>query len=237
MVQAMISFLVLLCALTLIEAPRQINLSSHRDNASQVKQAITRDPLVLWTVLAIVALSLSALLSFWMFQKYWQQQQVPIEWFGYLWAILSVVRSISAHYAAAVERTLGATRLILVVATLPIVGFAGMAMFDGLLGLAFCLVFPLGRGLSLVMFYQALNKRLSAEFRATVNSLVSLLIRAVFIALGPMAGFLVDYSGVNLALAMLAIVFVPVYAMVLIPLSRKINRQNRLKPTASQLIG
>ncbi|MFT5579430.1 MAG: MFS family permease [Paraglaciecola psychrophila] len=237
MVQALISFLVLLCALTLVEAPRQLSLSSHRDNASQVKQAITKDPLVLWTVLAIVALSLSALLSFWMFQKYWQVQQVPIEWFGYLWAILSVVRSISAHYAAAVEKMLGANRLILLVATLPIVGFVGMATFEGLLGLAFCLVFPLGRGLSLVMFYRALNKRLSADFRATVNSLVSLLIRAIFIVMGPMAGFFVDYSGVNFALAMLAVVFIPVYALVLIPLSRNINRQNRVKNAPSPIVG
>jgi len=233
--QLSISAMALLCASRLTETPRKRAQGSHRENAGQLRRELIEDPLVLWTAAAIVALSLSALFSFWLYQKYWQIQQIPVTWFGYVWAVHCVLRSISAHYATTVERILGPRKLIMLVACLPILGFLGMGLFNGWLGLAFCLAFPIGRGLSLVVFYQALNRRLSTEFRTTVNSLVSLGIRGVFIVTGPLLGFLVDFQGVQFSLLALGAIFIPIYALVLVPLSGKI-RQQRAKEGKEQLL-
>lgn len=235
--QLTISLMALLCAIRLTETPRKIALLSHRENVSQLHREVVDDPLVLWIAAAIVALSLSALFSFWLYQKYWEIQNIPVAWFGYVWAIHCIFRGMSAHYAPAVEQMLGPRKLIFLIACLPIIGFLGMGVFGGGLGLAFCLAFPISRGLSLVVFYQALNKRLSAEFRATVNSLVSLGIRGIFIVTGPLLGFLVDFHGVQFSLLALAAIFIPIYGVVLLPLSGKIKQQQKTSLEEAQLLG
>ena len=98
------------------------------------------------------------------------------------------------------------------------VGFFGMGSFGGWLGLAMALAFPVSRGLSLVVFYDALNRRVKANFRATINSLVSLGVRGIFITTGPILGYWVDAYGVQNSLLTLGVIFIPLFALVLLPL-------------------
>ena len=109
-------------------------------------------------------------------------------------------------------------------ALLPFAAYLIMALLGGPVGVLFGLAFPLCRGLNMVIFYDALNKRLDAEFRATVNSLVSLGMRSIFIVTGPVLGFVVDRYGVNLSLMVLAAWFLPTVAFVLFGLARQINK-------------
>ena len=61
----------------------------------------------------------------------------------------------------------------------------GMAWGAGWVGVLFGFAIQLSRGLSLTLFYDALNRRVPGDFRATVNSLVSLGVRGVFIVSAP----------------------------------------------------
>ena len=83
----------------------------------------------------------------------------------------------------------------------------------------------------MVIFYDALNKRLDAEFRATVNSLVSLGMRSIFILAGPLLGYLVDSYGVITSLLVLAVWFLPTVVFVLLGLARHIDEANRVEKT------
>jgi MFS family permease len=107
-----------------------------------------------------------------------------------------------------------------------------MALVAGPIGILFGLVFPLCRGLNMVIFYDALNKRLDAEFRATVNSLVSLGMRTVFIVAGPILGFLVDTYGVNFSLLVLACWFLPTIIFVLFGLAKQIEAEGQANKEA-----
>jgi cyanate permease len=75
------------------------------------------------------------------------------------------------------------------------------------------------------LFYEALNRRVPGDFRATVNSLVSLAIRAVFIVTGPVLGFALDRYGMTATLAGLLAVFIPLMGIVLVPLVLRIRRE------------
>jgi len=75
------------------------------------------------------------------------------------------------------------------------------------------------------LFYEALNRRVPGNFRATVNSLVSLGVRAIFIGTGPLLGYALDRLGVNSTLLLLLAIFTPVIAVVLIPLIVRIRRE------------
>ena len=79
------------------------------------------------------------------------------------------------------------------------------------------------------LFYEALNRRVPGDFRATVNSLVSLCVRAVFIVTGPVLGYTLDRLGVESALLLMAAIFTPLIAVVLIPLLTRIRREEDSK--------
>lgn len=226
--QLLISVFVLLIAMSLIEAPRNLSVRSHRDNLQQVKDGLLRNPLVSRIALTIIMFGLAALYSFWLIQKYWELQSIPVHWFGVIWAGHCLLRGVMAMAAHDVERWLGANRLMLLIAILPITGLLGMGLLGGWVGVAMGLLFPISRGLAMVVLFDGLNKRVAADFRATINSLVSLGTRGLFIITGPVLGYLVDSQGVQQTQLILAAIFIPLFGLVLLPLCKQISRQQQV---------
>ena len=135
------------------------------------------------------------------------------------------VVSVSANYASALEQRLGTHRLLCLIGVLPVLGLLGMALGAGWIGVMFGFALQVSRGLSMSLFYEALNRRVPGHFRATVNSLVSLAVRAIFIGTGPLLGYALDRFGVTSTLLLLAAIFTPVIAVVLIPLVLRIRKE------------
>ncbi len=225
-VQAVVGLAPALLALTLLEPPRVVQSAGHRDNVRRIAELLfSSSPVLLWTAFAIVVFGLLALYVFWVYQKYWEFQGIPLTCFGYLWALYALTVSLSARYASALEQRLGTRGLLALVAGLPIIALLGMAFAEGWAGVLFGLGMQLSRGLSMSLFYEALNRRVPGDFRATVNSLVSLGVRALFIASGPLLGYALDALGVRWVLLALAAVFTPLLALVLVPLLIRIRRE------------
>ena len=80
-----------------------------------------------------------------------------------------------------------------------------------------------------MVFYDALNNRVEGDFRATINSLVSLGTRGLFIVTGPILGYGVDTMGVNNTLLLLAALLLPVVLTVLYFLGNHIRRESALE--------
>ena len=95
-----------------------------------------------------------------------------------------------------------------------------------LVGVLFGVAVQLGRGLSLTLFYEALNRRMPGDFRATVNSLVSLLVRGLFIVTGPVLGLALDHFGEISTLLALVLIFAPLFALVVMGLGLRIRREH-----------
>jgi hypothetical protein len=225
-VQALCGFMPLLLGLLLVETPRPEIQVSHSANAREIfRLLLFGKPVVLWTTLAIIVFGLLAVYSFWMYQKYWELQGMPVAWFGYTWAAFALMVSISARYAGMIEQFLGWRRLLWLAASLPIIGLLGMAFIGGWAGVMCGLVIQVSRGLSLTLFYDALNRRVPGDFRATVNSLVSLGVRGVFIITGPGLGYLLDSRGMHVTLVILACVFAPLFMLVIAGLGTRIRRE------------
>jgi hypothetical protein len=135
------------------------------------------------------------------------------------------VVSISARFTAALEQRLGTRGLLCLIATLPLVGLLGMAFGSGWAGVLFGLLIQVSRGVSMSLFYEALNSRIPGDFRATVNSLVSLAVRGIFIVSGPALGYALDSVGMQATLLGLAALFAPLLGLVLVPLVLRIRRE------------
>ena len=227
--QAFTGFMPLILGLFLIEPPRpKQTVSNHRDNARHIVSLMLFDkPVVCWTVLAISVFGLLALYIFWTYQKYWELQGIPLDQFGYIWAAFALTVSVAARYSGELERKLGHRNLLILVAVLPIVGLVGMAFASGWLGVMFGFAIQASRGISMTVFYEALNRRVSGDFRATVNSLASLGVRGIFIVTGPVLGYVLDTQGMTNTLLGMIVVFTPLMGFVLVPLIIQIKREPR----------
>ena len=224
--QAIIGLVPLVLAFALVEVPRPIITVSHRENARSIMHLLLfGKPVVLWTAFAIATFGLLAVYVFWIYQKYWEFQGVPIDWYGYIWAAFALTISVSARYASVLEQRLGTHRVLCLIGVLPVVGLVGMILGAGWIGVMFGFALQISRGLSMSLFYEALNRRVPGNYRATVNSLVSLAVRAIFIGTGPLLGFALDSLGVTSTLLVLLVVFTPLIAVVLIPLVIRIRRE------------
>ena len=227
-VQAFTGFMPLLLGLMLVEVPRPQprEKMDHGKNARHILDLLLfGKPVVLWTAFAIAVFGLLAVYVFWIYQKYWEIQGIPLTWFGYIWAAFALTVSLAARYSAALEQRLGTRGLLCLVAALPLVGLLGMALGAGWWGVLFGFAIQLSRGLSMSLFYEALNRRVPGDFRATVNSLVSLGVRAIFIVTGPVLGMALDSQGMTPTLLALAVIFTPLMGLVLVPLVVRIRRE------------
>jgi MFS family permease len=225
-VQAFTGFLPLLLGVTLVETPRPAETGGHRDNARLIVELLLFGrPVVLWTAFAITVFGLLAVYVFWLYQKYWELQAIPLSLFGYIWAAFALTVSVAARYSAALEQRLGTNGVLILIALLPIVGLLGMALGHGWIGVLFGFAIQISRGLSMSLFYEALNRRVPGDFRATVNSLVSLAVRAIFIVTGPVLGLALDRYGMTTTLLGLLLVFTPLMGAVLVPLVMGIRRE------------
>ncbi len=234
-VQAFLGLMPLILAFTLVEVPRPANEVSHRNNARTILELLLfGKPVVLWTAFAIAVFGLLAVYMFWIYQKYWELQGIPIGWNGYIWAAFALTVSVAARYASALEQRLGTARILCLIGALPLLGLLGMALGAGWIGVIFGFAVQLSRGLSMSLFYEGLNRRVPGDFRATVNSLVSLGVRAVFIVTGPVLGYALDSIGVDTMLLLLVAIFTPLIAVVLIPLVIRISRED--VPRDSQVV-
>ena len=228
-VQAFTGFAPFLLALLLIEAPRPIaekELNGHSDNARRIVDLLLfGKPVVFWTAFAITVFGLLAVYVFWIYQKYWELQGVPLEYFGYICAAFALTVSLSARFSDALEQRLGYRQVMVLIAILALTGLLGMALGTGWPGVIFGLTIQISRGLSMSLFYEALNQRVPGEFRATVNSLVSLGVRSTFIVTGPLLGIALDTQGMQATLIGLLAIFTPLMGLVLVPLVVRIRRE------------
>ena len=240
LVQAFTGFAPFLLAMLLVEAPRPATATDpqekHSANARKiVDMLLFGKPVVTWTAFAIAVFGLLAVYVFWIYQKYWELQGIPLTSFGYIWAAFALTVSLSARFSEALEQRLGYRGVLVMIAVLPIVGLLGMAFAAGWLGVVFGFAIQISRGLSMTIFYEALNRRVPGEFRATVNSLVSLGVRSTFIVTGPLLGMALDSQGMQPTLLGLVAIFAPLMGLVLVPLVLRIRREQAeasLQPSA-----
>ncbi|MEM7163838.1 MAG: MFS transporter [Planctomycetota bacterium] len=233
---AVVAWLPLLVAVTLVEPPRAKAQWQHRENFGRIFGVIfCTTPILRQSFLALVAYGLSTLLAVWVFQGYWEQLGISLWFFGFAWAGYNLIVAVTGHYAHRIEKRLGASRVVLIIGIVPIVGYLGMAAcaltnvpiwiaIGG--GLLFGATFQIGRGLTQVVIKAALNERVPAELRATANSLSSLGVRLLFAALGLLLGALIDVYGYPTGLGTFGAIFALAFLLVCLPLLGSIRRSS-----------
>ncbi len=236
-VNAWIAWVPMLVAITLVEPPRRRLEFRHRENLQRLLRIIFKTaPILRWTFISLVCYGLTTLMAVWAFQGYWRAMEVPLVWFGVLWAIYNLTVGTTGRGATRLEKIWGPRAVLLFIAVLPIAGYGGMALFyQGadtpvpfiVGGIIIGLSFSISRGLTQVVTKGALNSRVPAELRATANSLSSLGVRIGFAVLGPLLGWGFDEKGYFSSLLVAAGVCVSFALLVQLPLVAHLKSANK----------
>lgn len=146
---------------------------------------------------------------------------IPIIYFGYLWAAINLVVAIFGRYAHKIEKSLGSSTLLVILGVLPIIGYLGMSFSYIIAGILFGLCFQIARAFNSVIIADGINKRVSADMRATANSISSLGIRVLFIMFGPLVGYIIDQQGVHQVYLYLGLFYIFCFIVLIIPLLKQ----------------
>ncbi len=219
-VQAITSWIPMLVACTLIEPEGQkLSRESHVENIKHIARAMFgHSKLLTFVIISFMFYGFATYCAAWALQPFWKAKGLPYEFFGYLWAGNCFASAFVSRYAHDLEVKIGSTRSILIIAALPIIGYLGMGLTPGYFGLVFGLAFPICRGLNFVLLSDAINTRVPAEIRSTVNSVANLGLRGLFIVFGPLIGHALDTSGVENTFVILGLVFVGGFFAIALPL-------------------
>ena len=228
---ALLSWIPVLLVLSITEPPAAPDRG--KKPSAELRQvlstALVGDAATRLAFLNLVASGAGGLVMFWVNQKYWQESGVPLASFGVLLAGYSLIFGFAGKSAALGSARFGRRPLLAAAGALPIIACFGMASFLGWGGILLGTLGQVGRGLGGVLFLNALNEKISSEFRATVISMANLGTRASFCLLGPLVGYGIDRWGLPSVLSSLGILFSIAFVCLLLPL---ILRERALRPEA-----
>ncbi len=225
--QLIIGWIPFLVAFTLKEPNiERMSKKSHAKNFKEIYNELFRkDKLLKLTVINWVVWSHATYFAFWMMQKYWEQLEIAILYFGIITAIYHLSAATFTKLAIYFESKLGIENCFYLIAFAPVVGYLSMYFFDDAWAVVFALCFSFSRGLTQIVFIDAINSRIPDKMRASVNSLNSFILRIAFICVGPLVGLFFDHWGLGKVSLGLAIAF-STLAFVLIPqITKSINDQ------------
>lgn len=219
-VNAVVAFSPILVALFLKEPPRKkMDSKAHWQNIKYVyKELITARPFVRQILIFGVVYSIATITAAWSSQELWTDKQIPIHYFGYLWALVNIVGAFSSRFAYRAEAFLGPKKALYIIGCFPIVAFGLMGSPTYYPALIACVLFQCMRGFNSVIIKDALNSRVGAEYRATANSVLGMGFRICFAFTGPLFGYVVDKHNIQIAYYLFAGLFVLAFFFVLIPL-------------------
>lgn len=236
LMQSVTAWICLLLALLITEPPLEDDSTTQaQDNTTPQKRpavsfkeiwqhVVNGDPVLRMVFIALPVYNVVTVNVAWLVQPYWDNMGLSLALFGVLWCAQSMTVAMATQCGFALEKKKGPVYALWVIGLLPIAGVFAMAWASGWIGLAFGFLLFFCRGLYQVILVNALNRRVPGRFRATVNSLNSLLFRFGFMVTGPALGFVADHHGLSAALSLVGTGSALAFVVVMLPLINAVKQ-------------
>jgi len=179
------------------------------------------------TIALSTLLGLASFYPVWLIQPFMQQCQLPVGWFGPIWAganLTVALFSVLSHRFTSFLGTRGQLKLFLI---LSLAGLGGLGLTAGLFSFLFYYLLTAMRGLQGPFSRHYLQREGNRSNRASLLSLKALAFRLAFVLTGPVIGLAADRFGLNTTFEILTLLFLVLY----IPLAKCFFRHNELSTT------
>jgi MFS family permease len=155
----------------------------------------------LLTAILFSSVTGTATLTFaWFVQPFLQGINLPVEWFGLMWALLNISVAISSAFSYKIEYWFNRPTALWVILLTLTAGFWLSGYFLVWWGVAFLFFFYLVRGMATVILKNYIHTFTDSETRATLLSVRNFIIRINFAIVGPLLGWITDKVSLGWAL-------------------------------------
>ena len=207
-VQTCVAALAIPIALTLVE-PKMHSINQRAFNLKSIwnilKFCILENKLLKWLIIFSSITGLATLSLAWFAQPYFKSINMPIAYFGFVWAILNLSTGFASFNAHYFEKKWSNNQLLLFIClgiSLPIIF---IVFASPIVGLCLILMVFLIRGIATPTLRQFINELTPSDVRATVLSIRSFTIRLSFSIVAPFLGWVFDNYSIKESLFLLGI--------------------------------
>ena len=155
-----------------------------------------------WLIIFSSFMGVATLSIAWLAQPFFQEINIPILYFGLLWALLNLSAGISSFNS----HKFNSKYNIYIYSFFMIVSFILLSWCQSLVGLIFIFIIYIIRGLVTPILKNLINISISSEKRATVLSIRSFIIRISFATIAPFLGFIADKESLQNSFFLLTII-------------------------------
>jgi MFS family permease len=208
-IQVIIASTAIPAAITLKE-PRKSQRVKNRikltDIITVLDQILIKEKNLRYNLLFSSIIGATTLIMAWFAQPLFEEIGIKLAFYGILWTALNIITGISSIAAHRVERLLGDTNTLtlIAIATPCLMIITGISPLIGILPMLFA--FYIIRGIATPVLKDYVNQSTSPGVRATVMSLRDLIIRILFAMLAPLGGWISDSYNLKTGLAFTGIV-------------------------------
>ena len=150
-----------------------------------------------WLIIFSSIMGVGTLSAAWLAQPFFQSIEIPIIYFGLLWATLNMTSGISSYNSHKIETKSYGNKLLLTVSLIMSFSFVIIFWINNYVGLFFLYLVYYNRGIITPILKNQINKITNSEIRATVLSIRSFILRISFAIVAPILGFIGDKMSIS----------------------------------------
>ena len=184
-------------------------ITSHLSRAATVcREAMLENRAIRTTMLYGTLLGLSSFYMVWLVQPYMQQCEVPLVWFGPVWAGANLAVVIGSLLGPKLFARIGLQPMCILLGGLVLAAYFGLGLTTAVGGFLFYYLLTLMRGMQGPMLRNMLQTESTRDNRASILSLHSLTFRTAFVLTGPLVGLSADMLGLQQTFLLIAGIYV-----------------------------
>jgi MFS family permease len=183
-------------------------ITSHLSRAAAVcREAMLENRAIRTTMLYGTLLGLSSFYMVWLVQPYMQQCEVPLVWFGPVWAGANLAVVAGSLLGPKLFAKIGLQPMSIFLGILVLTAYFGLGLTTAVGGFLFYYLLTLMRGMQGPILRNMLQAGSTRHNRASILSLHSLTFRTAFVLTGPLVGLSADVLGLQQTFLVIAGVY------------------------------
>ena len=154
-----------------------------------LKSTLFYDKKLKWLIIFSATMGVATLSIAWFCQPFFKSINIPIIYFGLIWAILNLSVGITSYNSYRIEKNMSPIKIMTIISILMPICFFFISVLNSIFSLLFILLIYLIRGIVTPLLRNYINIEISSEKRATVLSIRSFFIRIAFASTAPLFAF------------------------------------------------
>ncbi|MFT7113516.1 MAG: putative MFS family arabinose efflux permease [Candidatus Azotimanducaceae bacterium] len=159
-----------------------------------------------WIICISAAGGIATLSMAWLAQSYFESIDIPISWFGVLWAALNLSSAFFAFRSHKLFDKFEIKSLLILLLAILSLGLMAIGFVGGYIGLAIIFVHYMARGVATPVLRQMIQTESLSAYRATIMSIRSFVIRISYAIAAPIIGYGIKHLGLQQTFVYLGLV-------------------------------